>query len=175
MLPKLPALDAKSIADRLRAAIRKPNGEAYAVWDQIQPYFVGLRAREEATGMQLAALEKRVTALEQGAPPPPPPPSNTYAPRAYNSVSGGSDARFCMDSKWGVRRTVAGEPGHWADSQNIFYDEGGRDLGGRSMLQVPELKPANQMDDRLPCDSYVGPTGVHIGGSSGYPLASFER
>ena len=106
-------------------------------------------------------------------PPPPPPPPTTpgYAPRAYNTGTNLSDARFCMDSRWGVVRDGAG----FRDAMGVTYDEGGRDLGGRSKLSVPELKPANEMDGRDPCDPYVGPTGRTIGGAAGYPAGSFLR
>jgi hypothetical protein len=107
------------------------------------------------------------------APPPPPPPPSTerYAPRAYNTAPNGSDARFCMSSSYGVEPNGSG----FVDARGVTYDEGGRDLGGRTKLLVPELKPANEMDDRDVCDPYVGPTGRQIGGAAGYPDASFER
>lgn len=104
-------------------------------------------------------------------PPPPPPPPDRYAPRAYNTAPNGSDARFCMDAKWGVVRIAGG----YRDAMGVAYDEGGRDLGGRTKTVVPELKPANEMDDRAVCDPYVGPTGRAIGGSAGYPAGSFVR
>lgn len=105
-----------------------------------------------------------------GTPPPPPPPPNNYAPRAYNSTPS-ADARFCMDAKYGTVRDGAG----YRDAMAVQYDESGRDLGGRSKTIVPELKGANSMDGREPCDEYVGPTGRTIGGEAGYPAASFEQ
>lgn len=104
-------------------------------------------------------------------PPPAPPPASRYAPRAYNTGTNLSDARFCMDSRWGVVRDGAG----FRDAMGVAYDEGGRDLGGRTKTIVPELKPANEMDSRDVCDPYVGPTGVAIGGDAGYPPGSFQR
>lgn len=101
---------------------------------------------------------------------PPPPPQNRYAPRAYNWTLS-ADARFCMDAKWGVAR----QPGGFVDAAGVHYDEAGRDLGGRTKSIVPELKGANSMDGREPCDEYVGPTDRTIGGDAGYPAASFEQ
>lgn len=103
-------------------------------------------------------------------PIPEPTPTPKYAPRAYNSTSS-ADARFCCTEQYGCRREGSG----WVDTMGIHYDEGMRDLGGRSKNIVPELKGANSMDGREPCDEYVGPTGRTIGGSAGYPAASFER
>jgi hypothetical protein len=103
-------------------------------------------------------------------PEPEPIPPQKYAPRAYNSTPS-ADARFCMSTQYGVARDGNG----YVDSMGVRYDEAGRDLGGRSKNIVPELKGANSMDGREPCDEYVGPTGRTIGGSAGYPAASFER
>lgn len=106
-------------------------------------------------------------------PPPPPPPGPKYAPRAYNST-GSADARFCMGSKWGVSPSGNG----FVDARGVRYDEAGRDLGGRTnntSNPIPELKGANSMDGREPCDVYIGPTGRTIGGAAGYPERSFER
>ena len=125
----------------------------------------------------LTKLEDRVALLE-GSPlppepepiPPKPQPTTKYAPRAYNTTPS-ADARFCMSSQYGVIRDGNG----FVDAQGVRYDESGRDLGGRTGLQVPQLKGANSMDGREPCDQYTGPMGTTIGGSAGYPAASFER
>ena len=95
------------------------------------------------------------------APPPPPPPPPQIAPRTYNKVPS-ADARFCIA---GLTR---GTDGYYHD---VFskYDENGLDAdGGRtSDTQVPGLKPANEMDDRGPCDFYDGMTA--------WPAGSYER
>jgi len=110
------------------------------------------------------------TPTPEPTPEPEPTPVVKYAPRAYNSTPS-ADARFCMLTKYGVVKEGSG----YVDSKGVHYDEAGRDLGGRSKNQVPELKGANSMDGREPCDEYVGPTGRTIGGSAGYPAASFEQ
>ena len=107
-------------------------------------------------------------------PEPEPEPTPTgYAPRTHNST-GRADARFCMDSKYGVVRDGAG----YIDAKGVRYDENGLDLGGRTnnaTNPIPELKGADSMDGLEPCDPYVGPTGRMIGGAAGYPARSFER
>lgn len=126
-----------------------------------------------------ARVLERLAALEAGSPAPPPDPGpepeptptpGGYAPRAYNSTDR-ADARFCMKAEFGVSRSGAG----FVDARGVQYDEAGRDLGGRTKTIVAELKGADSMDGREPCDQYVGPTGRTIGGSAGYPAASFER
>lgn len=124
---------------------------------------------------RLANVEARVAKLEGGTPEPTPdpiptPPSAKYAPRAYNSTSR-ADARFCMSAQYGTVKDGSG----YRDAAGVRYDENGLDLGGRTKTIVPELKGADSMDGREPCDEYVGPTGKTIGGSAGYPAASFER
>ena len=112
-------------------------------------------------------------------PEPEPEPTLGYAPRAYNTAPNGADARFCMDSKWGVRRVQSGDNAPdgavFIDRHSVFYDGGGRDLGQRTKMTVPELLFADNMDDRAVCDVYRGPTGRWIGGEHGYPAASFLR
>lgn len=111
--------------------------------------------------------------LDIGKYPATPPPSTGYAPRAYNSTAS-ADARFCCSSEYGCTRI----PGGWRDAQGVTYDESMRDLGGRSNNQgnpIPELKGANSMDGKEPCDPYIGPLGTPVGGTAGYPPASFNR
>jgi hypothetical protein len=164
-----------NVAARLKEAIpKRPDGKEITAW------------REQAVALnnmatRLTNAENRIAILEgtqptpgptpDPPPPPPPTPEKQYAPRAYNTAPNGADARFCMRSEYGVTRHGAG----WIDALGVTYDEGGRDLGGRTKLQVPELKPANEMDHRDVCDEYVGPTGVRVGGTHGYPAGSFER
>jgi hypothetical protein len=94
-------------------------------------------------------------------PPPPPPPPQNVAPRTYNEVPGGSDARFCLT---GIPR---GPSGYYQDAFTR-YDDDGRDIdGGRSHTQVPGLKPANSMDGQGPCDPY--------GEFPPWPAQSYER
>lgn len=100
-------------------------------------------------------------------PEPEPIPQNKYAPRTYNSTPS-ADARFCMKAEYGVKAVLGG----FIDAMGVRYDESGRDLGGRTKNIVPELKGANSMDGREPCDPYTGPTGKAM---PPYPLASFER
>jgi len=119
--------------------------------------------------VRVAKLEGSPTPTPEPEPTPEPTPQPKYAPRAYNSTPS-ADARFCMSSQYGVQRVGGG----YVDARGVNYDESGRDLGGRSKNIVPELKGANSMDGREPCDEYVGPTGRTIGGSAGYPAASFE-
>ena len=99
-------------------------------------------------------------------PPPPPPPEKRYAPKAYNSTSR-ADARFCMAAEYGVTRDGLG----YIDEMGVRYDEGGRDLGGRSTDQVPGLKGADSMDGLEPCDSYTKDGR----GFPPYPVESFNR
>jgi len=121
----------------------------------------------------LTALENRVDVLEGTSPEPTPEPEPTpippqrYAPRTYNSHPA-ADARFCMKSEFGVVRDGAG----YRDAMGVQYDEAGRDLGGRTKTIVPELKYANSMDGKEPCDPYTGPTGKVM---PPYPPTSFER
>jgi hypothetical protein len=77
-------------------------------------------------------------------PLPVPAPLNV-APRTYNTVPGGADARFCTA---GLARNANGR------LHDVFseYDDDGRDLGGRTDRQVPGLPPANSMDSFGPCD-----------------------
>ena len=100
-------------------------------------------------------------AYPDAAPPPPPPPPQV-APRTYNKVLGGPDARFCIT---GLTR---GADALWHDPFSR-YDDNGLDVdGGRtSDTQVPGLKPANEMDDRGPCDPY--------GSFPPWPAGSYER
>lgn len=76
-----------------------------------------------------------------------------------------------MDSKYGVTPAPFG----YIDQMNIMYDTDGRDLGHRTKTLIPELKSADDMDGREPCEAYLGPTGQMIGGEFGYPAASFEQ
>jgi hypothetical protein len=110
-----------------------------------------------------------------GAPPPTttttaPPPTTTApaprpAPQAYNRGSSGQDARYCVNGGAGG-----------TDAAGYRYDSGGREIDGRRTGNpVAELKPADEMDGREPCDQYVGPTGRTIGGAAGYPPGSYER
>lgn len=99
-------------------------------------------------------------------PPPPPPPVSAYAPRAYNSTPS-ADARFCMDSQYGVRP----DGGGYIDQMGIRYDEAGRDLGGRTTTIVPGLKGANSMDGKEPCEPYTNEGRTF----PPYPAESFER
>lgn len=128
----------------------------------------GYRVRPHSPNWNTAM--SHLAQIGESEPPPPPPPPILYAPRAYNSTPS-ADARFCMDASYGVVRDGAG----YIDRMGIRYDEAGRDLGGRTTTVVPELKGANSMDGKEPCDEYVGPTGVLIGGVAGYPAASFQR
>jgi hypothetical protein len=86
---------------------------------------------------------------EQTDPEEPPDPQPTMvAPRTYNTAPGGEpSARFCTT---GLPRNSSGQ------LYDIYatYDDDGHDLGGRTALQVPGLKPANEMDGRGPCDPY---------------------
>lgn len=151
---------------------RKSDGKEITAWAE-QARALNTMRKELANALdRIEILENSGQPIPEPPPPPDPdPPTARYAPRAYNTAPNGSDARFCMDPQWGVTRV--GD--HYVDQMGVHYDEGGRDLGGRSKKIVPELKPANEMDDRVPCDPYVGPTGARIGGSAGYPPGSFEQ
>lgn len=114
-----------------------------------------------------------IYSLDVGTYPKTPPPSTGYAPRSYNSTHS-ADARFCCSPEYGCRQVAGG----WVDQQGIQYDESMRDRGGRSnntANPIPELKGANSMDGKEPCDPYVGPLGIPVGGAAGYPPASFNR
>ena len=112
-------------------------------------------------GVQAVAYAVVVQDSYPDAAPPPPPPPPQVAPRTYNKVPS-ADARFCIA---GLTRST---DGYYHD---VFskYDENGLDAdGGRtSDTQVPGLKPANEMDDRGPCDFYNGMTA--------WPAGSYER
>lgn len=141
-------------------------------WDAFGKLIKAMRVLILELAVKVQNHEQRLRALEGVDPDPDEPP---YAPRTHNTTSR-ADARFCMDSKWGVRptRVSSGAQG-FVDEQGVEYDEAGRDLGGRSAHNVPELKGADSMDGAEPCDPYVGPTGVSIGGDAGYPAGSFIR
>ena len=164
----LPPFDAKRFIDILEDELGR-----FKFWDQFREWKIAVDALER----RVAALEAQGPAPEpepvpEPVPPPPPPPAR-YAPRAYNSTAS-ADARFCCTAEYGCVRDGAG----YRDAMGIRYDESMRDLGGRSnntANPIPELKGANSMDGREPCEQYVGPTGVTIGGSAGYPAASFLR
>lgn len=47
-LPRLPAFDATSFARRLTDGVRKPDGGAYVVFDQLPSFVQGLRAQRDA-------------------------------------------------------------------------------------------------------------------------------
>ena len=103
---------------------------------------------------------------DPGPDPEPEPEPGRYAPRTYNTTSR-ADARFCMSAEYGVVRQGAG----YVDAMGVTYDEGGRDMGGRSKDIVPGLKGADSMDGREPCDPYTE------GGRSfpPYPAESFNK
>jgi len=104
--------------------------------------------------------DSAIVAPEPPPPPPPPPPSGTVAPRTYNTVANGPDARFCVE---GLPRNSRGR------RYDIYseYDDNGLDLGGRTTLHVDGLKPANEMDGRGPCDPYFN--------FPPWPAASYEK
>jgi hypothetical protein len=171
-------------AARLKELLpKRPNGQAITAWEEQRKALNSMLAR-------IGDAEKRLTALEGGQsepppdpppPPPPPTPDDSYAPRTHNWTPS-ADARFCMKDEYGTRRVTSGDnppPGAvFIDRRNVFYDAAGRDLGGRSNGEgsvIPELKGGNSMDGLEPCDEYVGPTGVRIGGAAGYPARSFEQ
>jgi len=107
-------------------------------------------------------LARRVASTTPPPPPPPPPPNPTagVAPRTYNEVPGGQDARFCV---FGLPRE-----GNLYRDRYSRYDENGLDVdGGRSHTQVPGLKPANEMDDRSACSPY--------GSFPPWPTGSYDR
>jgi hypothetical protein len=160
------ALAARGKLDEMLVALRKTKvGLAGRAGSPGPNWSAALRAAREASGFmsQIAASNP------PPQPEPEPPPANRgFAPRTHNSTSR-ADARFCMKSEFGVVPHAGG----FIDQMGITYDEGGRDLGGRSKRIVPELKGADSMDGLEPCDEYVGPTGKRIGGAAGYPAESF--
>ena len=83
-------------------------------------------------------------------PPPPPPPPGKYAPQTYNKGSNGQDARYC----------TAGLPKigpYFVDEMGCRYDDKGLEVDGRRTGKfVAGLKPADEMDQREPCDPYNG-------------------
>lgn len=81
--------------------------------------------------------------------PPEDPPRPTLAPQTYNRGSRGQDARYCVQGLAQIR------PGVFVDNGGFEYDADGLSLGGRSGDPVPGLKPADEMDDRGPCDPYT--------------------
>lgn len=84
-------------------------------------------------------------------PPPPPPPPVKLNPQTYNKGSRGQDARYCVTFDDGFR-----------------YDADGREIDGlRSGQFIEGLKPADEMDNRSPCDPY-GPFPP-------WPEKSYER
>lgn len=95
--------------------------------------------RTQLPSSRLGRAAWRVAALLSPlAPPPPPPPK--LNPQTYNKGSSGQDARYCVTHDDGYR-----------------YDSGGREIDGRrSGKFVPGLKPADEMDNREPCDPYNG-------------------
>lgn len=126
---------------------------------------VSRRLAGEATKLPSALLARaawRVAALLTPlAPPPPPDPIPAkLAPQTYNKGSSGQDARYC----------TAGLPvvnGFVTDGLDR-YDTGGRSIDGlRSGQFIPELKPADEMDGREPCDPYNG--------MPPWPAKSYER
>ena len=92
-----------------------------------------------------------------GDPDPTPVPPKIIAPRTFNSVPNGSNARFCIT---GLPRHDSGENKGLPYDQWTTYDENGLDkTGGRDDgYQVPGLRQANSMDHYGPCDLYDGLT-----------------
>lgn len=93
-------------------------------------------------------------------PDPGPLPNPVIAPRTYNGLPNGEpSARFCTA---GLPRNARGR----LYDDYSEYDDDGRDLGGRTNFQVDGLKPANEMDNRSPCDFYNGltkwPAGSYV-------------
>lgn len=109
--------------------------------------------RTKLPSARLARAAWRVAAvLTPLVPTPPPPPPLRLAPQTYNKGSSGQDARYCTSAP-GVTQTA---PNRWRDEGGFQYDEKGLSLGGRSGQLIPELKPADEMDGREPCDPYNG-------------------
>lgn len=141
--------------------------------------FFGYKVRPNSPRWnEIERLLEEIVASAQGPTPipeptPQPEPEGKYAPMSHHSTPS-ADARFCMSPVYGVKRIAGG----FMDQKGILYDEAGRDLGGRSKRgadEMPFLKGANSMDGQEPCDPYVGPTGMLIGGEAGYPAKCFER
>lgn len=106
-------------------------------------------------------------------PPPPPPPTKRYAPMTHHVGLNDQDPCYCMSPEYGAIWNPS--RGLYVDQKGATYDQKGRLNEGRDRNRKPPmLKGAESMDGLEPCDQYVGPTGVTIGGSAGYPAESFE-
>lgn len=104
---------------------------------------------------------------------PPPPPTARFAPMTHHIGANNQDPCFCMKPEYGVVWDAA--RGLYVDQRGATYDIKGRLNSGRDRYRkLPFLKGAESMDNLEPCDQYVGPTGMLIGGSAGYPPACFE-
>jgi hypothetical protein len=125
----------------------------------------------EVEAIVLTPIDRGSTA--PGPPPPPPPPPARYAPMTHHVGDRDQDPCYCMRPEYGVVWDAA--RGLHVDAKGATYDEKGRLSGGRDRSRKPPmLKGAESMDGLEPCDQYVGPTGMLIGGSAGYPPESYE-
>jgi hypothetical protein len=122
-------------------------------------------------------LARRINPMLPPPPPPPPPdqpPAKRYAPRSHNVGDRDQDPRFCCKPEYGVK-LVGGvyvdEMGIRYDTDHMFDMDSQRERG----YIVPELTHAGDMNGKEPCDQYVGPTGMTIGGAAGYPPGSYHR
>lgn len=108
------------------------------------------------------------------AAPPPPPPAKRYAPMTHHVGRDDQDPCYCMSPQYGA--VWDSGRGLFVDQMGATYDAKGRLNEGRDRNRKPSmLKGAESMDGLEPCDQYVGPTGMTIGGSAGYPPESFDR
>lgn len=128
----------------------------------------------EVEAIGFVTLDRGSTSPAPPPPPPPPPPQKRHAPMTHHVGAGNQDPCFCMRPEYGVV---------WDPVRNLYvdqlgatYDVKGRLNEGRDRNRKPPmLKGAESMDGLEPCEQYVGPTGMTIGGSAGYPPESFEH
>lgn len=127
----------------------------------------------EVEAIVLTPIDRGSTAATPPPPPPPPPPKR-YAPMTHHVGDRDQDPRFCCKPEFGVRWDSG--RGLYVDEMGATYDSDMRLNGGRDRNRKPPmLKGAESMDGLEPCDEYIGPTGMRIGGSAGYPPESFEH